>query len=135
MSHPLAEMMDTILEKIRTMVDVNTVVGDPIVVPNDVTIIPISRISYGFGSGGGDYTTKNPTASGTNPFGGGVGAGITITPISFLVLKGESVRMLPIAEPAGGTVDRLVEMVPDLIDKVTALFKKEKEEKTETTEI
>lgn len=132
MSHPLAEMMDTILEKIRTMVDVNTVVGDPIVVPNnDVTIIPISRVSYGFGSGGGDYTTKHPTASGTNPFGGGVGAGITITPISFLILKGDSVRMLPIAEPAGSTVDRLVEMAPDLIDKVTALFKKEKAETSE----
>jgi len=126
MSHPLPDMMQTTMQKIREMVDVNTVIGDPIQTPDGVTIIPVSRVSFGFGGGGSDFTTKNQPQGAQNPFGGGAGAGVTITPISFLIVKGESVRMLPIAEPASSSLDRVLEMLPDLIDKVSALLKKDK---------
>lgn len=131
MSHPLSDMMGTTMEKIRSMVDVNTVIGNPITTPDGVTIIPVSKVSFGFGSGGSDFVGKNASATGQNPFGGGAGAGITITPISFLIIKGDSVRMLPIAEPASNSLDRIIEMVPDLVDKVSALLKKDKEESSE----
>lgn len=133
MSHPLSNMMESSIEKIRTMVDANTVVGDAITTPDGVTIIPISKISIGLGGGGSDYVTKHTSANGQNPYGGGVGAGITITPVSFLIIKNESVRVLPIPEPASGTVDRIVDMLPEIADKVAALLKKEKP-KAETAE-
>ena len=135
MSHPLSDMMDTTMEKIRSMVDVNTVVGDPITTPNGVTIIPVSRVNYGFGGGGADYVSKNASPTGQNPFGAGIGAGITIQPVAFLIIKGESVRMLPVAEPANTSVDRIIELIPELVDKVSALLKKESKEPPETAEI
>lgn len=131
MSHPLSDMMNETLEKIRSMVDVNTVVGEPISTPEGVTIIPVSRVSFGFGSGGGDYVAKNPSASGQNPFGGGSGAGVTIQPVSFIVIKGDSVRMLPVAEPAGSSTDRLIELIPELVDKLSSLLKKDKDPSAE----
>lgn len=127
MSHPLSDMMGTTMEKIRSMVDVNTIIGDPIQTPDGVTIIPVSKVSFGFGSGGSDFVGKHPSVTGQNPFGGGSGAGVTITPVSFLIVKGESVRMLPIAEPASNTLDRIIELVPDLVDKLSSMLKKDKE--------
>ena len=124
MSHPLSDMMGTTMDKVRAMVDANTVVGDPIVLPDGVTIVPISKVSFGFGSGGGDFPQKN-SAAGQQPFGGGAGAGVTIQPVSFLIIKGETVRMLPVAAPASGALDRLVEMLPDLADRLQALLKKD----------
>lgn len=126
MSHPLSDMMQGTMQKIREMVDVNTVVGDPISTPDGVTIIPVSKVSFGFGGGGSDFNGKNQPQNTPNPFGGGVGAGVTITPISFLIVKGESVRMLPVSEPATNSLDRVLEMIPDLIDRITALLKKDK---------
>ena len=126
MSHPLSDMMSTTMEKIRNMVDVNTVVGDPISTPDGVTIIPVSKVSFGFGSGGSDYVAKQPSASGQNPFGGGAGAGVTIQPVSFLIIKGDSVRILPVAEPASSSLDRIIGLIPDLAEKVSALLKKDK---------
>jgi len=119
MSQNLSNMLDNTIAKIREMVDSNSVVGEPIVAGDGVTIIPISRISIGLGGGGSDFTTKH-SANHENPFGGGVGAGVKVTPVAFLVIKDGNVRMLPVATPANTTADRLVEMVPDTLDKIAA---------------
>ena len=120
MSQNLPNMLENTIAKIREMVDSNSVVGEPIVA-NDVTIIPISKISIGLGGGGSDFTTKNANQK-ENPFGGGVGAGVKVTPVAFLVIKDGNVRMLPVAAPANTTADRIVEMVPDTLDKIAAFI-------------
>lgn len=117
MNHPLSEMLGDTMSKIREMIDVNTVVGAPITTPDGVTIIPVTKVSIGYGGGGSDFATKNYPAGRDNAFGGGAGAGVTITPVAFLVIRGENVRMLPIAEPASTSVDRLIELLPDILDK------------------
>ena len=117
MNHPLSDMMTNSMSKIRDMIDVNTVVGDPITTPGGVTIIPVTKVSIGYGGGGSDFAMKNMPANRDNPFGGGAGAGIKITPVAFLVIRGENVRMLPVAEPASTSVDRLTELLPDLLEK------------------
>ena len=127
MSQKLPNMLDNTIAKIREMVDVNSVIGDPITTPDGVTIIPVSKVSVGFGGGGTDFATKN----GDNPFGGGVGAGVKVTPIAFLIVKEGSVRMIPVATPANTTADRLVEMVPDTLDKLAAFIDSRMEKKAE----
>ena len=118
MSNSLPNMLENTIAKIRDMVDVNSVVGEPITTPDGVTIIPVSKVSVGFGGGGSDFVSKNANKQ-ENPFGGGAGGGVKITPIAFLIIKDGSVRMLPVAAPANTTADRLVEMVPDVLDKVS----------------
>ena len=118
MSKNLPNMLDGTLEKIRQMVDGNSVVGDAIQMGEGVTVIPISKISVGLGGGGSDYVSKHPNNQ-ENPFGGGVGAGVQVTPVAFLVVKGDNIRMLPVGTPATTTVDRLVEMIPETLDKIT----------------
>ena len=130
MSQKLPNMLDSTIAKIREMVDVNSVVGDPITTPDGVTIIPISKVSVGFGGGGSDFVSKNVNHQ-DNPFGGGVGAGVKVTPIAFLIVKEGSVRMLPVAAPANTTADRLVEMVPDTLDKIVAFIDSRMEKKAE----
>ena len=106
------------MDKIKEMVDVNTVIGDPIPTQDGTTVIPISRVSYGFASGGTDLPSKAQPNKGL--FAGGSGAGITITPIAFLAVKNGSVRILQI-EPYFSPVDRALEKIPDVVDKLTAL--------------
>ncbi len=118
MGKNLPNMLDGTLEKLRQMVDGNSVIGDAIKISDDVTVIPISKISLGVAGGGADYVSKHPNSQ-ENPFGGGVGAGVQVTPVAFLVVKGDSVRMLPVSTPATTTVDRLVEMIPETLDKIT----------------
>ena len=130
MSQKLPNMLDSTITKIREMVDVNSVVGEPITTADGVTIIPVSKVSVGFGGGGSDFTTKSSTGK-ENPFGGGVGAGVKVTPIAFLIVKEGSVRMLPVAAPANTTADRLVEMVPDTLDKIAAFIDSRMEKKGE----
>lgn len=123
--HPINSLMDTTMEKIKEMVDGNTVIGDPITSPDGTIIIPVSKVSYGFASGGSDLPTKKENK---DCFGGGSGAGVTIQPLAFLtVCKGE-VHLMPI-EKYDGAADRVVGMVPELVDKVTSLFKKDKKDK------
>lgn len=131
MKHPLPDMMGISIEKIKTMADANTVVGEPIHTPDGVTLIPVSKVKYGFAGGGTDFATKNYPANKDNAFGGGTGASVSVTPVAFLVVKGESVRLLPIAEPASNSLERLVEMLPELIDQVSVLCKQKKAEKAE----
>ncbi len=125
--HPTDTLMSDTMEKVRQFVDANTVVGTPIQAEG-VTIIPISRVSMGFASGGADFTTKNQKPEADNCFGGGGGAGVNVTPVAFLIVHGDNVRLMPLYPPAYTTVDRVVELVPDLVDKVSALLKEKKEE-------
>ena len=125
MNHPLSDMMMSSMGKIRDMIDVNTVIGEPIAA-GDVTIIPVTKVSIGYGAGGSDFATKNYPANRDNAFGGGAGAGVNITPVAFLVVRGESVRMLPVAEPASTSMDRLIEQLPDLLDKAEHLLKQKR---------
>ena len=126
--HPLNDLMGSTMERLRSMVDVDTVVGEPILA-GEVTIIPVSIVSVGFASGGSDFASKNQRPEQDNSFGGGSGAGLKITPIGFLIVRGENVKLLPVMPPPGGAIDRAVDMVPDLVDKVTSFVEKQQEKK------
>ena len=124
--HPLNDLMRETMAKIREMVDTNTIVGQPITTPDGVTLIPISKVSFGFGSGGGDYGKPTPKEN----FGGGSAAGVKLDPVAFLVIKDGTTRVLPVAVPPVSTVDRIVEMVPDILDKAEKYFDKKQEDPT-----
>ena len=130
MSHNVPNMLENTIAKIREMVDVNSVIGDPITTPDGTTIIPVSKVSVGFGGGGSDYVSKNANKQ-ENPFGGGAGGGVKVTPVAFLIVKDGNVRMLPVASAPNTTSERIVEMVPDLLDKISALLDKKNAEKAE----
>ena len=127
MSQNLPNMLENTIAKIREMVDVNSVVGTPITTPDGVTIIPVSKVSVGFGGGGSDFSHKTPSTQ-ELPFGGGVGGGVKVSPIAFLVVKDGNVRMLPVASAPNTTSERIVEMVPDLLDKISAFLDKKNAE-------
>ena len=99
-----------------------------------MTIIPVTKVSIGYGAGGSDFATKNYPTNRDNAFGGGAGAGVNITPVAFLVVRGESVRMLPVAEPASTSMDRLIEQLPDLLDKAESIMKQKRLAKEEGIE-
>ena len=122
MSQNASNMLENAIAKIREMVDVNSVIGDPITTPDGTTIIPVSKVSVGFGGGGSDYVSRNVNKLDNHPFGGGAGGGIKVTPIAFLIAKEGSVRMLPVAAPANTTTDRLVEQIPDTLDKIVSFI-------------
>lgn len=123
----LNEVLNASIAKIKEMTDVNTTIGDPITTPNGTTVIPISRVSCGFAAGGSDLPSK---AQPGELFGGGTGAGIRIDPIAFLVIHNDNVRVMQI-EPYFSSTDRALEKVPEVVDKIAALFNKEKDETTE----
>ena len=114
--HPIKGMMDTTLSRIKDMVDVTTIIGDPIV-NGDVTIIPISKMSYGFASGGSDFDGK----SGHRCFGGGGGAGVTVQPVAFLVITPTNVRLLQIDNNMN-TLDKALGMIPNLVDQASSII-------------
>ena len=124
--HPINDLMSVTMEKMREMVDSNAIVGQPITTPDGVTLIPVSRMSFGFGSGGGDYHTKQPAGKDPN-FAGGSGAGVDIAPVAFLVVKDGFVRVLPVAVPPASTLDRVIDLAPDIMDKVDKFISKKKE--------
>ena len=126
--HPIGDLMNTTMEKLREIAKVDTIIGQPIQA-GAVTIIPISRLSVGFASGGSDFTSKNQKPEHDNAFGGGSGAGMSLSPVAFLIVKEDSVRLMPVAPPAANTVDRVVELVPEVIDKVTGFVEKQQEKK------
>ena len=114
----IPNMLESTIQKIREMVDVNSVIGEPISTPDGVTIIPVTKVSIGYGSGGSDFamSSKQPD----NCFGGGAGGSVKITPIAFLIIRDGNVRMLPVAEPASTSMDRLIDQVPDLLARIDA---------------
>ena len=120
--HPLADLMGSTLDKVRAMADTNTIVGQPIATPDGVTLIPISRVSMGIGGGGADYGKAQP-----HQFGGGAGAGVGIEPVAFRGWKDGFPGGLPVAIPPASTLDRIIEMTPDLLDRVEKFFDKKKE--------
>ncbi len=119
--HQVNNLLGESMEKIKKMVDVNTVIGDPVTTADGTTVIPVSKVSYGFVAGGSDLPSKAQPASGL--FAGGSGAGITISPIAFLAIQNGTVRVLQI-EPYLSSVDRALDKVPDIADKLSALFGK-----------
>ena len=126
--HPIGDLMETTMQRIREMVDANTIIGTPITTADGITLIPISKVSFGFASGGSDIPAKQSQPSPSNTFGGGSGAGVHITPVAFLIVQGTSIKLLNVSPPASTTVDRIIELVPEVIDKVGDLFKKEPDE-------
>ena len=122
----VSDLMQSTIDKVHQLVDTNAIVGQPITTPDGVTLIPISKVSMGFGCGGGDYGKAQPRG-----FGGGSGAGVNIAPVAFLVIKDGITRVLPVAVPPVSTVDRVVEMVPDVLDRVEKFFDKKEDKDLE----
>ena len=125
--HPINSLMDTTMKKIKELIDANTIIGDPITTPDGTTIIPVSKVTYGFASGGSDLPTKKDNRE---CFGGGSGAGVTIQPIGFLTISKGNVKLIPI-EKYDGAADRIVGMIPEAFDKIASFIKKDKKDKTD----
>ena len=128
-NHPIENLMTTTMESIRDMVDVNTVIGEAITTPDGATLIPISRVSFGFVAGGGEYGESQlrqkhaDTADADIPFAGGAGAGVTVQPMGFLVSSGEQVRLVPAQYCQ--SVDRLIELIPQAMAELRRATKKD----------
>lgn len=145
--HPIDGLIDTAMSNIKTMIDVNTIVGDPVTTPDGTVIIPISTVSFGFGAGGSDFSIKNNSATdgGRNPmFGGGCGGGATVKPIAFMVVGNGNIKLLPTSyEPSTG--EKLTALIPEIFDKVNGVIasvsdkvskkKKDKKEKEEDKKV
>ena len=131
--HPIESLMMTAMSSIQNMVDVNTIIGEPIETNGGITIIPISKVSFGFAAGGSEFlneTIKEYTRKERDedieyrlPFGGGAGAGVSINPVAFLVVQGESVKLMPVEHVS--CVDKLLDYIPDLIQKINDMTKNE----------
>ncbi|NLY92234.1 MAG: sporulation protein YtfJ [Firmicutes bacterium] len=138
--HPIEGLMKTAMESIKDMVDVNTILGDPVETPDGSVIIPVSRVSFGFAAGGSEFSSQQKEErnydtgeKGGLPFGGGSGAGITLNPVAFLVVNKEQTRLLPVDNNI--LVDRLVDAAPQIIDKVQNLIGKPNPEKKVVEEV
>lgn len=124
-NHPIENLMKSTMENIRDMIDVDTIVGEAVQTKDGSTIIPISKVSFGFASGGSEFPLKaNTQSSCKNPFGGGSGAGVSIKPVAFLVIHNDSVRLLPV--DADNTYDKIVDTIPQIIDIFKDAFCKDK---------
>lgn len=121
--YSLADLMQNSMSKIRDMVDSNTIIGQPIATPDGVTLIPVSRLTFGFGCGGGDYGKQSSN------FGGASTAGVKVDPVAFLVIKDGVTRILPVAMPAATTADRVLDLVPEVMDRMDSFLEKRKVEK------
>ena len=122
----IQENMETAMSKIKDMIDVNTIIGNPITTPDGTTLIPVSKVAFGFGSGGTDGNNMR--------FGAGVGAGVSITPVAFMVVKEGNVRMIYLESPVNATADKILDMIPEAFDKITNMIKNKKEEKAKKEE-
>ncbi|MCX7714642.1 MAG: GerW family sporulation protein [Clostridia bacterium] len=138
--HPIQGLMDTAMSNIKAMVDVNTIVGEPVRVQDGTIIIPVSSVGFGFGAGGSEFSGKNASANQSTEkpmFGGGCGGGASIKPVAFLVVGNGSIRLLPV-NGAVSPVDRIIDLVPEMVDKVNGIFKnisgKHEEKKREKKE-
>lgn len=120
--HPIESLMGVTMQKIKEMVDVNTIIGDPITTPDGTVIVPVSKVSYGFAAGGSDFPTKKDAK---NCFGGGSGAGITINPVGFLTVSKGEVNLVNIGEEEN-SLDKIVSMAPEVMNKLSSFFKKDK---------
>ena len=126
MEHPIGELMQTAMASIKDMVDVNTVIGDPVTATGGATIIPISKVSFGYVTAGGDLSCQERSRHAPEPvdfpFAGGSGAGVSVQPVGFLVVSGDNVRMLP--AQCHTVADRVVELIPTVIEDVKSMIPK-----------
>lgn len=125
---PISELLRTTMESVKAMADANTIIGAPIQAEG-VTLIPVSRLSFGVVGGGSEFSTKKQQPGASNSYGGGSGASAKLEPVAFLVVRENSVKMLPVAPPPATTVDRVIETVPEVVDKVTGFIEKQQEKK------
>ena len=128
--HPINGLMQTAMQSIKDMVDVNTIVGEPVESKDGTVIIPISKVSFGFGAGGSDFGQKNVGNSDAN-FGGGSGGGASIEPVAFMVVGQEQIKLMPI-EKNTSPVEDIIDSVPTLLDKVIKAIKKKKDKPKKT---
>ena len=141
--HPIEGLMLTAMDSIRDMIDVNTIIGEPMQVQSDISIIPISKVSFGFAAGGSefkgesieDYKKKEDEENITyrNPFGGGSGAGVSIKPVAFLIVQGKTVKLLPVEHNC--TIDRILDYMPEMCEKAEKMISKMMNKKEESEEI
>ena len=124
----VTELMGSTMESIKTIMDANTIIGAPIHA-DGVTLIPVSRLSLGVACGDSDFSTKSSQGN----FGGGSGSSVKVDPVAFLVIRGESVRLLPVNPPPATTVDRVIDTVPEVVDKVTGFIEKQQEKKAQAS--
>lgn len=121
--HPIGTLMTETMAKIKEMVDVDTIIGTPITTPDGTTVIPVSKVTFGFASGGSDFMPRHAQANAPLAFGGGGGAGVTVVPVCFLIISpSEGTQILGVNAQASTTVDRLVEMIPGAINKVSSFI-------------
>ena len=114
--HPINDFSESTVQKIKEMIDANTIIGEPIATPDGIMVIPVSKVSFGFLSGGADWTKAAQT---NNNFGCSAGTGVTITPIAFLIVRDGNVKLINVTQPAGTSLDRVVDLVPEVMDKVS----------------
>ncbi len=142
--HPIEGLMTTAMESIKEMVDVNTIVGDAVQSPDGTVIIPISKVAFGFAAGGGEYSyvanddsdkersrdsEEEDGTSGKYPFAGGSGAGVSINPVGFMVVGNGQIKLLPVN--MNSSIDKVLDLVPDLVCKIEAMFKKKESTRRE----
>jgi len=127
-NNPIGELMQNTMENVKNILKVDTVVGDPIYTPDGIMLVPISRISVGFGGGGVEFNSKK---AGERPYGGGNATGVKIEPMGFLIIKDGVVRMVNVTPPASNTVDRVIDLVPQVMDRIDAFIDKHNEGKND----
>lgn len=131
MSTPIQGLMAEAMGNLKQMIDVNTIVGEPMSTPDGTTVIPVSRVAFGFGAGGSEFSAKPAEKKNDQAmFGGGCGGGVSVSPVAFLVVKNDSIRLLPVSDTIS-TVDRIVDMVPEVLHKFNNFITDIKEKKTE----
>ncbi|MBE7030889.1 MAG: sporulation protein YtfJ [Ruminococcaceae bacterium] len=123
MANPIEGLMSVAMENIKQMVDVNTIIGDPVTADDGTIIIPVSKVSFGFGAGGSEFNAKPEGKDNKNAmFGGGAGGGVSINPVAFMVVGKEQIRLLPVSSNMS-TIDRVVDMIPDLLNRFNSFIK------------
>lgn len=130
---PVSDLLSTTMEKMREMIDANTIIGEPITTADGTTLVPVSKVTFGFVGGGSDFTKKSDIAqkSDRKGFGGGTGAGVTVTPIAFITSKNDKVDIIYVTPTTLTTVDRIIDAVPTVMDKVTEFMNQQKDDITE----
>ena len=125
MEHPIEALMRTTMDNLKEMIDVNTIVGEPVETQDGTVIIPISKVCIGFASGGSEFSKEGKTDEKSKfPFGGGSGAGMTLHPVAFLVVSKDSIKLLPVNQ--ANSIERIIDGIPDLIEEVVGYFRKDK---------
>ncbi|WP_100331848.1 GerW family sporulation protein [Bacillus xiapuensis] len=128
--HPIEGLMTTAMENLKEMIDVNTIIGDPVETPDGTVIMTVSKVGFGFAAGGSEFMLDKPNGNGSggasskqekSPFGGGSGGGVSITPIAFLIVKGTDVRMLHLDENTH-LIDKILDMTPGVVEKIQSIF-------------